>query len=69
MMLLRNKEQSKLTREDKALQLFRAGAFSKVSDDLYHMRSQKYSNVGYEVIPSMGVCICADFDHGLICYR
>jgi SWIM zinc finger len=53
----------KLTREDKALQLFQAGAVSKISDDLYHVNSQKKdASVKYEVIPSMNVCTCIDFE-------
>jgi hypothetical protein len=52
----------RLTREDKALQLFQAGAVSKISDDLYHVRSQKDPMVEYEVIPSMNVCTCIDFE-------
>jgi hypothetical protein len=47
-----NQQQSKqivkLTREDKALQLFQAGAVSKVSDDLYYVKSQKDPSVKYE---------------------
>jgi hypothetical protein len=58
----------KLTREDKALLLFKAGAVSKVSDDLYHVKSQKDPSVQYEVIPSMNVCTCIDFERrGLPC--
>jgi SWIM zinc finger len=58
----------KLTREDKALQLFQAGAVSKIGDDLYHVKSQKNSGVKYEVIPSMNVCSCWDFEMiGLAC--
>jgi SWIM zinc finger len=60
----------KLTREDKALQLFQAGAVSKdrISDDPYHVRSQKNPTVEYDVIPSMNVCTCIDFERtGLAC--
>jgi hypothetical protein len=58
----------KLTREDRALQLFQAGAISKISDVLYHVRSQKDASVEYEVIPSIGVCTCIDFErNGLPC--
>jgi hypothetical protein len=52
----------KLTREDKALQLFQAEAVSKISDDLCHVKSQKNPMVEYEVIPSMNVCTCVDFE-------
>ena len=52
----------KLTREDKALQLFQAGAVSKIRDDLYHVKSQRDPTVVYEVIPSMNVCTCIDFE-------
>jgi hypothetical protein len=52
----------KLTREDKALLLFQAGAVSKVKEDLYHVKSQKNPMVEYEVIPSMNVCTCIDFE-------
>jgi hypothetical protein len=55
----------KLTREDKALQLFKAGAVSKVKEDLYHVKSQsqkKDAAAEYEVIPSIGVCTCIDFE-------
>ena len=46
----------KLTiREDKALQLFQAGVVSRVSDGLYHVKSQKDPNVKYEIIPSLNV--------------
>ena len=34
----------KLTGEDKALQLFQAGAVSKVKDELYHVKSHKDAN-------------------------
>jgi hypothetical protein len=44
------KQVVKLTREDKALQLFQAGAVSKISDDLYHVKSQKNLSVEYEII-------------------
>ena|SRR5215217_7227283 len=64
----RTKQLVKLTREDKALQLFKAGAVSKISDDLYHVKSQKNPSIGYEVIPSMNVCSCIDFEMtGLPC--
>jgi hypothetical protein len=52
----------KLTGEDKALQLFQAGAVSKVKDELYHVKSHKDAMVEYEVIPSMNVCTCTDFE-------
>jgi hypothetical protein len=62
------KQRVKLAREDKALQLFKAGAVNKISDDLYHVRSQKNPSVKYEVIPSMNVCTCVDFERtGLAC--
>jgi hypothetical protein len=58
----------KLTREDKALQVFQAGAVSKIEDDLYYVKSQTNASVEYEVIPSMNVCNCEDFlRHGLPC--
>lgn len=58
----------RLKREDKALQLFQAGAVSKISDDLYHVKSQKDPSIEYEVIPSMNVCTCIDFErNGLPC--
>ena len=58
----------KLTREDKALQLFQAGAVSKIGEDLHHVKSQKNSGVKYEVIPFMNVCSCWDFEMiGLAC--
>jgi hypothetical protein len=58
----------KLTREDKALELFKAGAVSKISDDLYRVRSQTNESTEYEVIPSMNVCTCIDFERtGLPC--
>ena len=57
-----------LTREDKALQLFKAGAVGKISDDLYHVKSQRDPSNEYEVIPSMNVCTCIDFEKmGLPC--
>ena len=56
------KQVVKLTREDKALLLFKAGAVSKISDDLYYVRSQKDASIEYEVIPSMNVCSCMDFE-------
>jgi len=57
-----------LTREDKALELFRAGAVSRISDDLYYVKSQKDRANEYEVIPSMNVCTCIDFEMtGLPC--
>jgi SWIM zinc finger len=56
------KQLAKLTREDKALQLFQAGAVSKISDDLYHVKSHKDPHMQYEVIPSMNVCTCVDFE-------
>jgi hypothetical protein len=53
----------KLTREDKALELFQAGVIvSKVKEDLYHVKSQKDTTVEYEVIPPLGVCTCIDFE-------
>jgi hypothetical protein len=60
------------TREDKALQLFQAGAVSKISDDLYHVKSQNQkkdaSVVEYEIIPSMNVCTRIDFEkNGVAC--
>ena len=58
----KRKQIVKLTREDKALQLFKAGAVTKISDDLYHVRSQKDPSTEYEVIPSMNVCTCVDFE-------
>jgi hypothetical protein len=62
------KQVVKLTREDKALQLFQAGAVSKIRDDLYHVKSQNNPSVEYEVIPSMNVCACIDFERtGLRC--
>jgi SWIM zinc finger len=66
------KQIGKLTREDKALQLFQAGAVSKISDDMYHVKSQSQSQKNekkeYEVIPSLGVCTCIDFErNGLPC--
>ena len=62
------KQVVKLTREDKALQLFQAGAVSKIRDDLYHVKSQNNPSVEYEVIPSMNVCACIDFERtGLPC--
>ena len=60
----------KLTREDKALLLFKEGAVSKISDDLYYVKSQNQNDSGieYEVIPSMNVCTCMDFEiTGLTC--
>jgi hypothetical protein len=62
------KQVVKLAREDKALQLFQAGAVSKskISDDLYYVKSQKKdASVEYEVIPSMNVCTCIDFERTL----
>ena len=57
-----------MTREDKALQLFKVGAISRVSDDLYDVKSQKDANVEYEVIPSLNVCTCIDFERtGRLC--
>jgi SWIM zinc finger len=62
------KQVAKLTREDKALQLFKASAVNRISDDLYHVRSQKNPSVVYEVTPSMNVCTCIDFErNGLPC--
>jgi hypothetical protein len=61
-----NKQQVKqlvrLTREDKALQLFKAGAVSRISDDLFYVKSQNDPGIEYEVIPSMNVCTCVDFE-------
>jgi hypothetical protein len=63
-----SKQLVKLIREDKALQLFHAGAVSKIKDDLYRVKSQKDPSVRYEVIPSMNVCTCMDFERtGLAC--
>jgi uncharacterized Zn finger protein len=59
------KQLVKLTREDKALELFQAGAVSKVKEDLYHVKSQsqkKDAAIEYEVIPSIGICTCIDFE-------
>jgi hypothetical protein len=62
------KQLVKLTREDKVLQLLQAGAVSKISDDLYRVKSQKDPCREYEVIPSMNVCTCIDFErNGLTC--
>jgi hypothetical protein len=33
-----------------------------VRDDLYCVKSQKDATVEYEVIPSMNVCTCIDFE-------
>src|SRR5919199_560053 len=56
------------TREDRGLALFQAGAVRKESDDLYHVKSQKDPSTEYEVIPSMNVCSCIDFEmNGLPC--
>ena len=64
----KRKQIVKLTREDKALELFKAGAVSKISDDLYHVKSQADPSNEYEVIPSMNVCTCIDFEkRGLPC--
>ena len=54
----------KLTREDKAVQLFQARAVSKskTSDDLYYVNSQENPRIAYQVIPSMNVCTCIDFE-------
>jgi hypothetical protein len=57
-----SKQVVKLTREDKALLLFQAGEVSKVSDDLYYVKSQKDAMVEYQVMPSLGVCTCIDFE-------
>ena len=57
----RQKQVVNLTREDKAFQLFQAGAVSKISDDLYYyVKSQKDPSKEYEVIPSMNVCTYVD---------
>ena len=68
------KVKTNLTREDKALQLFQNGAISRINDDLYHVKSQsqnqdeKNPRTEYEVIPSMNVCTCIDFErNGLTC--
>lgn len=45
-----NKQNVKLTQEDKALQLFQDRAASKFSDDLYRVKGEKDSSVEYEVI-------------------
>jgi hypothetical protein len=37
------KQLLKLTREDKALKLFQAGAVSRVKDDMYHVKSPEKS--------------------------
>jgi hypothetical protein len=50
------------TRVDKALQLYQAGAVSKIRDDLYHVKSQKEPTIKYEVILSMNVCTGIDFE-------
>jgi hypothetical protein len=68
----RTKVKTNLTREDMALELFQAGAVSKdkISDDLYYVKSQDQKNpdLAYEVIPSMNVCTCMDFERtGLAC--
>lgn len=66
--LKQTKQIVKLTREDKALLLFKMGAVSKLSDDLYHVKNQKNASLEYEVIPSMNVCTCIDFErNGLPC--
>jgi hypothetical protein len=59
---IQTKQLVKLTREDKALLLFKAGAVSKISDDMYRVKSQKDPSKEYEVIPSMNVCTCIDFE-------
>jgi SWIM zinc finger len=59
---LQTKHVAKLTQEDKALQLFQAGAVIKARDDLYRVKCQKDPMVEYEVIPSMNVCTCVDFE-------
>jgi len=56
----KQKQLVKLTSEDKALQLFKVRAVSRISDDLYHVRSQKDPDLAYEVIPSINVCTCVD---------
>jgi hypothetical protein len=62
------KQIMKLTREDKAFQLFQAGAVSKISADLYRVKSQEKAKIEYEVIPSMNVCTYIDFErNGLPC--
>lgn len=63
------KQTVKLTREDKALQLFQSGAVKKIHDDCYYVKSQNpKTSREYEVIPSMNVCNCEDFlRNGLPC--
>jgi hypothetical protein len=65
---MKAKQIVKLKREDKALELFQAGAVSKVKEDLYHVKSQKNPSIEYEVIASMNVRACVDFERtGLPC--
>lgn len=56
-----NKINVKLTREDKALQLYQAGKVKKIHDDCYYVRSQTNEKIEYEVVPSIGACNCEDF--------
>jgi SWIM zinc finger len=61
----KQKQPVKLSREEKALQLFQAGAVKRIHDDCYMVRSQNpnpKNSREYEVIPSMNVCTCIDFE-------
>jgi predicted nucleic acid-binding Zn finger protein len=56
------KQLQKTTREEKALQLYKAGAVKRIHDDCYMVRSQSKRGREYEVIPSLNVCTCTDFE-------
>jgi len=58
------------TRADKALEIVQSGGVLKVHDDAYFVKSQsdKTGKKEYEVIPSLNVCSCIDFERtGLPC--
>ena len=52
-----------MSRQDKALLLYESGAVKRIHDDCYYVKSQNpKSREEYEVIPSMNVCSCTDFE-------
>ena len=55
-------QKNKTSRAAKAYQLFQTNAVKKIHDDLYFVRSQKNPEVEYEIVPSLNVCSCRDFE-------
>ncbi len=56
-----SKQVTKLTREEKAWQIYEAGLVMKQTDDIYWVQSQKDNTKGYQVVFPIKQCECMDF--------